>query len=514
MQVSQTIFDQQISATLDFLSQNLNWDYEGDISCHTPLDGRVITNMSGTSQSDIDSVVENCGYVFNNLRRVPAPKRGAAILRFRDVVQMRKIDLAKVITLECGKPINESLGEVQEVIDICDFAVGLSRQLYGLTIASERDQHAMSENWHPLGPVLVISAFNFPMAVWAWNATIAIVCGNPVVWKPSEHTPLSAMILSKFMREACEKELDIPNVSQVVIGGADVGSSLVDEQTFRLVSATGSCGMGAAVQQQVSKTLGRRCLLELGGNNAAIVTANADLNLAARSVAFGVTGTTGQRCTSTRRLLVDEQVYDDMLGKILYLFQKISKRIGNPFDKNNLSGPLINKAAWQSMRDAMQSAADEGGFRSFGYLIDANKYPHAYYPTPALFQMPNQTKTMLRETFAPILYLTPYAAGDVAEAVALNNEASQGLSACIFTSDIKEAEYFKHNCDCGIANVNIGTSGAEIGGAFGGEKETGGGREAGSDSWKAYMRRQTSTTYFGSGNPQLSQGLTFDVKDS
>jgi aldehyde dehydrogenase (NAD+) len=401
------------------------------------------------------------------------------------------------VTLECGKIVQEGLGEVQEMIDICDFAVGLSRQLYGLTIASERPNHRMIEQWHPLGSVAVITAFNFPVAVWAWNAALALVCGDPVVWKPSEKVPLCAEAVMAIARRALERFGDAPDgLLQCIQGGRDVGDALVSDERIALVSATGSTAMGRIVGPKVAERFGR-VLLELGGNNAAIVTPSADLDLAERAILFAAAGTAGQRCTTLRRLIVHASIADELVGRLRRLFSRI--KVGDPREADTLVGPLIDEAAFEAMKavvgDQLERVdAVEGGF----------------YVRPALVEMPAHEGVVLKETFAPILYVLRYSGLD--EAIAMNNSVSQGLSSSIFTNDLKDSERFLSVCgsDCGIANVNIGPSGAEIGGAFGGEKETGGGRESGSDSWRAYMRRQTATVNYGNDLP-LAQGIEFKV---
>jgi aldehyde dehydrogenase (NAD+) len=402
-----------------------------------------------------------------------------------------------MITLESGKIVQESLGEVQEMIDICDYAVGLSRQLYGLTIASERPDHRMMEQWHPLGPVLVISAFNFPVAVWAWNAALALVCGNPVIWKPSEKTPLCAALVMRLVQRAADRFGGIPDgLVQLVQGERDVGEALVDDPRIALVSATGSTAMGRAVGPRVAERFGR-VLLELGGNNAMIVAPSADLELAARAILFSAAGTAGQRCTTLRRLIVHESVADELVARLRTLISQV--KIGDPRAADTLIGPLIDEAAFDGMKKVLGDAIER---------VDA--VPGGFYVRPAIVEVAAQEGTVLKETFAPILYVLRYQ--DLAEAIDLNNSVPQGLSSSIFTNDVREAERFMSavGSDCGIANVNIGPSGAEIGGAFGGEKETGGGRESGSDSWRAYMRRQTNTINYGSELP-LAQGIRFDI---
>ncbi|MDE2332073.1 MAG: aldehyde dehydrogenase family protein, partial [Bradyrhizobium sp.] len=417
--------------------------------------------------------------------------------------------LAKLITLECGKIYQESLGEVQEMIDICDFAVGLSRQLYGLTIASERPNHRMMEQWHPIGPVLVISAFNFPVAVWAWNAALALVCGNPVIWKPSEKTPLTALAVQALFERAAAKAGNIPDgLSTVLIGGRDVGEALVKDPRVPLLSTTGSTAMGREVGTQLARRFARS-ILELGGNNASIVCPSANLDLALRAIAFAATGTTGQRCTTLRRLFVHDSIHDGLVAKLKQVYA--SMRVGDPLMSDEiLVGPLIDAVAFQNMQRALEEARVHGARVHGGERVEEKRFPNAYYVRPALVEMPAQTGPVLRETFAPILYVMKYTELDAA--IEQHNAVTHGLSSSIFSTDMREVEKFLSvtGSDCGIANVNIGPSGAEIGGAFGGEKETGGGREAGSDAWKAYMRRVTSTVNYGNDLP-LAQGVRFDI---
>jgi aldehyde dehydrogenase (NAD+) len=422
-----------------------------------------------------------------------------------------KEPLGRLVSVECGKILQEGLGEVQEMIDICDFALGLSRQLYGLTIASERPGHRMMETWHPLGPVGVISAFNFPVAVWSWNAAIAFVCGDPVVWKPSEKTPLTALACQALFRRALDRfgstDRDIANgLSQVVVGAREAGEVLVADRRMRLISATGSTPMGRAVGPVVAARLGRS-LLELGGNNAMIVAPSADLDLATRAILFSAVGTAGQRCTSLRRLIVHEDVKDTLLARLKRAYGTV--RIGSPLEDGTLVGPLIDRAAFEGMQKALDRARAEGGTVTGGERVqEKERGAAAYYVRPAIVEMPAQTGIVLEETFAPILYAMAYR--DFGDAIAMHNATAQGLSSCIFTNDVREAERFMgpEGSDCGIVNVNIGPSGAEIGGAFGGEKDTGGGRESGSDAWKAYMRRQTTTINWGDDLP-LAQGIEF-----
>ena len=480
----------------------------GELAVMSPIDGAVIGHLREHTADDVDAAVAAAAQAFGVWRTVPAPRRGELIRLFGDELRVHKQTLATLVTLECGKILQEGLGEVQEMIDICDFAVGLSRQLYGLSIASERPSHRMTETWHPLGVTGVISAFNFPAAVWSWNFALAIVCGDPVVWKPSEKTPVTALACQRLFEAAAVKFGDAPdNLSAVLVGGPEVGEALVGDARVALVSATGSTAMGRQVGPAVAARFGRS-LLELGGNNAIVVAPSADLRLAVRAVVFGAVGTAGQRCTTTRRLIVHQDIYENLLSRLRKAYGRIS--IGDPLDEVNLVGPLIDEAAYRAMEGALDRAREEDAVVFGGGRVLADKYPDAYYAAPAIAEMPAQSELVRAETFAPLLYALKYQ--DLEQAVALNNDVPQGLSSAIFTNDLREAEYFVSaaGSDCGIANVNIGTSGAEIGGAFGGEKETGGGRESGSDAWKAYMRRSTATVNFGADLP-LAQGLTFDA---
>jgi aldehyde dehydrogenase (NAD+) len=416
--------------------------------------------------------------------------------------------LGRLVSIEAGKILQEGLGEVQEMIDICDFAVGLSRQLYGRTIATERPGHKMLETWHPLGPVAIISAFNFPVAVWSWNAALALVCGDSLVWKPSEKTPLAALACQAILERAAARFGAAPvGLSAVAIGGAELGQALADDPRLPLVSATGSTRMGRALAPRVAARFGR-ALLELGGNNAMIVAPSADLDLATRAILFAAVGTAGQRCTSLRRLIVHETIHDAVVGRLKQAYAQIP--IGNPLDPGTLVGPLIDEAAFTAMQAALGEARAAGAAIAGGERVHADRWPDAYYVRPALVEMARQSDLVRRETFAPILYVMRYRGLD--EAVALHNDVPQGLASSIFTNDLREAELFTSaaGSDCGIVNVNIGPSGAEIGGAFGGEKETGGGREAGSDAWKAYMRRATNTINYSRDLP-LAQGIRFET---
>jgi aldehyde dehydrogenase (NAD+) len=464
--------------------------------------------VSLNTEAEIDQMLDRAQAAFKIWRDVPGPARGELIRIFGNRLRDRKEDLAQLVTLECGKIIEEGRGEVQEMIDICDFAVGLSRQLHGLTIASERPDHVMHENWLPLGPVGIISVFNFPVSVWAWYADLAIVCGDPVVWKPSEKTPLTALACQAIFDEACEEFGDAPaHLSQIIIGTAEQGEQMVNDSRLPLISATGSCRMGRIVGPKVAARFGRT-LLELGGNNAVIVTPSADLDVAMPSIVFGAVGTAGQRCTSTRRVFVHRSIHDQVFDKMKMAILDIAKsKIGSPLDADTLVGPMIDGDAWTNMQAAIEAIkphAEEivGGERAAGPA-------DAFYAEPCLVKLTDQPEPILTETFAPLTYVIPY--DTLEEAMEMHNAVPQGLSSAIMTTDVREAEFFKRRSDCGIANVNIGTSGAEIGGAFGGEKETGGGRESGSDAWRAYMRRQTSTTYFGTDKPALAQGISFDA---
>lgn len=479
---------------------------QGDYAVHTPIDGSQIASVTLLGQAETTARIEQAQQAFEAWRSVPAPRRGELVRLFGEVLREHKADLGELVSIEAGKITQEGLGEVQEMIDICDFAVGLSRQLYGLTIASERPGHHMRESWHPLGVVGVISAFNFPVAVWSWNTALALVAGNSVVWKPSEKTPLTALACQALFDKALKAFGDAPaGLAQLVIGGREAGEALVDDPRVALVSATGSTRMGREVGPRVAARFGRS-ILELGGNNAMILAPSADLDLAVRGILFSAVGTAGQRCTTLRRLIVHRSIKDEVVARVKAAYGKV--RIGDP-RKDNLVGPLIDKASFDAMQGALAKARDEGGQVFGGERQLADQYPNAYYVSPAIAEMPGQSEVVRHETFAPILYVLAY--DDFDEALRLNNEVPQGLSSCIFTTDLREAERFQSaaGSDCGIANVNIGTSGAEIGGAFGGEKETGGGRESGSDAWKGYMRRQTNTVNYSRELP-LAQGIVFD----
>jgi aldehyde dehydrogenase (NAD+) len=476
----------------------------GDRIARTPINASVIGSVQTASATDIDSALNNAQSAFLKWRTVPAPRRGELVRQLGNALRAHKDDLARLVTIECGKPLSEGAGEVQEMIDICDFAVGLSRQLHGLTIASERPGHRMMEQWHPLGPVLIISAFNFPVAVWAWNAALALVCGNSIVWKPSEKTPLTAQAVQALFERVATEFGDAPSgLSQVLQGGRETGAALVADARISLISATGSTFMGRAVGQAAAGRFART-ILELGGNNAAIVSNKADLDLALRGVLFSAVGTSGQRCTSLRRLFLHDAIHDDFLERLRTAAETIP--VGDPLDGANLAGPLIDEDAYDRMQAALNDARAMGAVVSGGERLDRA----GVYVRPAIVAMSSHQGPCMRETFAPILYVFRYT--ELSEAIALQNSVGAGLSSSIFSLDLRECEMFLSctGSDCGIANVNIGTSGAEIGGAFGGEKETGGGRESGSDAWKAYMRRATNTINFSADLP-LAQGVKFDL---
>ena len=481
---------------------------KGDLEVRSPITGGLIGCLPVTVAADIRQRIEESSHAFLSWRKVPPPRRGELIRLFAEELRIHKEALGRLVTLEAGKIVSEGCGEVQEMIDICTYAAGLSRQLYGLTIASERPDHRMMETWHPLGVVGVISAFNFPVAVWAWNAALALVCGNTVVWKPSEKTPLCALGVQSIFERAMAKFGDCPQgISTLLIGGRQAGELLADDSRVPVVSATGSTAMGRSVAPRLAARFGR-AILELGGNNAGIVCPTADLNLALRAIAFGAMGTAGQRCTTLRRLIVHEGVYDELLPRLKGVYQSV--RVGDPRQSETLVGPLISAAAFESMQNALKKAFASGGLVTGGERVHAELHPEAYYVRPAIVEMAAQTDLVKRETFAPILYVLKYS--DFEDALRMHNSVPQGLSSSIFTLNLQEAERFlsADGSDCGIVNVNLGPSGAEIGGAFGGEKETGGGREAGSDAWKSYMRRATSTVNYGTALP-LAQGVRFDV---
>jgi len=482
---------------------------DGQLHSKTPITGDVIARVKTQDSDALGAAIGEAEAAFRKWRNIPAPRRGELVRLLGEELRAAKNELAELVTLEAGKIVSEARGEVQEMIDICDYAVGLSRQLYGLTIATERPGHRMMETWHPLGVVGVVTSFNFPIAVWAWNAAIALVCGDTVVWKPSEKTPLTALATQALFERAVARFGDAPKgLSSLVIGGRELGEALVDDRRIALVSATGSTAMGRAVGPRLAQRFARS-ILELGGNNAAIVCPSASLDLAARAIAFAAMGTAGQRCTTLRRLIVHESVYDQLIGRLSLAYA--SAPVGDPREGKTLIGPLIDGDSYRAMQKALDEAAAIGGAKIYGgQRLFAEQRPNAYYARPALVELVEPAPVARRETFAPILYAMKYR--DFDEALHMQNDVSHGLASSIFTTDLREAERFlsAEGSDCGIANVNIGPSGAEIGGAFGGEKETGGGREAGSDSWKAYMRRATNTINYSSALP-LAQGVVFDV---
>ena len=479
----------------------------GTLAVHSAIDGAEVARVAETEPSAMPQIIARSQAAFAQWRNVPAPRRGEFVRLIGEELRASKEILSAVVTLEAGKILSEGRGEVQEMIDICDFAVGQSRQLYGLTIASERPGHRMMETWHPMGPCGVITAFNFPVAVWAWNAALALICGDPVIWKPSEKTPLTAMVCMKILARALERFGDAPDgLCQLVIGGPEIGEALVTSPDIPILSATGSTRMGGIVGPKVIGRWGRP-ILELGGNNAMIVAPSADIDMAIRAIVFSAVGTAGQRCTSLRRLIVHQSVKDDLVAKLAAVYRNLP--IGDPRENGTLIGPLIDQAAAGRMQAMLKQAAAEGGIVHGGEEV-VTGIGHGAYVAPAIVEMPAQTETVRTETFAPVLYVMAYE--DFNEAIAIHNDVPQGLSSCIFTMNMREAEVFltASGSDCGIANVNIGPSGAEIGGAFGGEKQTGGGRESGSDAWKGYMRRQTNTINYSSELP-LAQGVTFDL---
>ncbi len=481
---------------------------DGALEARSPITGEIIGRVKVDGVDAAKAAIADAHAAFQTWRTIPAPRRGEFVRLLAEELRAAKSDLARLVTLEAGKITSESLGEVQEMIDICDYAVGLSRQLYGLTIATERAGHRMMETWHPLGVTGVITSFNFPVAVWAWNAALALVCGNSVVWKPSEKTPLTALATQALFLRAAARFGDSPDgLSSVVVGGRELGESLVDDERVKILSATGSTAMGRAVAPRLAKRFAR-AILELGGNNAAIVCPSASLDLAVRAIAFAAMGTAGQRCTTLRRLIVHEDVYDELLGRLIAAYASVP--VGDPRETGALVGPLIDQNAYRLMQQALDESRRAGAVVAGGERALEDAFPDAYYVRPALVEIAEQAPVVQRETFAPILYAMRYR--DFEEALRLHNDVAHGLASSIFTSDLREAERFlsADGSDCGIANVNIGPSGAEIGGAFGGDKDSGGGREAGSDSWKAYMRRATNTINYSRELP-LAQGVSFDL---
>jgi aldehyde dehydrogenase (NAD+) len=480
------------------------------LTVRSPIDGQVIATIPTSQPDEVESTIDAAAKAFLTWKLVPAPRRGELIRRFGNLLRERKADLAALVTLEVGKITQESLGEVQEMIDICDFAVGLSRQLHGLTIASERPQHRMMEQWHPLGPVGVITAFNFPVAVWAWNATLALDCGDPIIWKPSEKAPLCSIACHNLLAQVAAEFPEAPTgLFGLALGeGPRAGEQLATSEKLPLISATGSVRMGRAVGETVARRLGRT-LLELGGNNGMILTPSADLELAMRAVVFAAAGTCGQRCTTLRRLIVHESIAAPVVDRLKAIYARLP--IGDPREPGTLVGPLIDAAAGEAMLHALMKAKEQGGTVHGGERVTSAVPAGGIYVRPAIVEISPTASIVQEETFAPILYVMTYRELD--EAVAIHNAVPQGLSSAIFTSDVREAEWFLSaaGSDCGIANVNIGTSGAEIGGAFGGEKWTGGGRESGSDAWKNYMRRATNTINY-SGELPLAQGISFEIE--
>jgi aldehyde dehydrogenase (NAD+) len=480
-----------------------------EIAAVSPVDGSLLGNVQTATVEDYENLIERAEHAFLSFRKIPAPQRGELVRQFGNKLREKKSDLGQLVSWEMGKSLQEGLGEVQEMIDICDFAVGLSRQLHGVTMTSERPAHRLYEQYHPLGIVGIISAFNFPVAVWSWNVALAWVCGNVCIWKPSEKTPLCSIACQNIIAEVLNENNIPEGVSCVLNGGAEVGQWMAEDQRISLLSATGSTRMGKDVAQRVGARLGKS-LLELGGNNAIIITPNADLDTAMRAAVFGAVGTCGQRCTSTRRLIVHESIFDAFTEVLQKAYQQL--RIGNPLDEKNHVGPLIDTDAVEMYKEALDQVDAQGGsWLVPGGVLPSAEYGSACYVKPAVALIEHDAPIVHRETFAPILYIMQYK-GEIEEAIAIQNEVKQGLSSSIMSLNMRETETFLSHwgSDCGIANVNIGTSGAEIGGAFGGEKETGGGRESGSDAWKVYMRRQTNTINYSDALP-LAQGIVFDL---
>jgi len=494
-------------------STGQNWGNttsDGELKIVSPTDGKYIASVYQASAKDFDNIIKTADDAFKIWRKIPAPKRGDVVRQIGVRLRDYKKPLGTLVSYEMGKSIQEGWGEVQEMIDICDFAVGLSRQLYGFTMQSERPSHRMYDQYHPLGIVATISAFNFPVAVWSWNAMIAAVCGDVNLWKPSSKTPLTAIATQRIVAQVL-KENNLPEgIFSLIIGkGSTVGEMLLNSKKIPLISVTGSTPVGRHASEVVSKRFGR-IILELGGNNAIIISPDADLKLAIPAVLFGSVGTAGQRCTTTRRLIIHESIFDKVKAALVKAYGSV--KIGDPLDEKNHMGPLIDKSAIEAMQNALQQIKKEGGKIFYGgEVITGKGYESGCYVKPCLAEVENQYKIVQEETFAPILYLIKYK-GEIEQAIKIHNDVPQGLSSAIFTNNLREAEEFLScaGSDCGIANVNIGTSGAEIGGAFGGEKETGGGRESGSDAWKAYMRRQTNTINYSAQLP-LAQGIKFDL---
>jgi aldehyde dehydrogenase (NAD+) len=507
---SQILESLNLTGTIHGTSTGQQWMENNDtITSNSPIDNLELGTVSITTKEQYDEVVAAASEAFKTLRSMPAPKRGELMRQFGNALRKEKAALGALVSLEMGKSYQEGLGEVQEMIDICDFAVGLSRQLYGLTIKSERTAHHMMEQWHPLGVVGVISAFNFPVAVWAWNFALAVVCGNTVVWKGSEKAPLCAVACQHIWNKVAAANNLPEGISSIITGDYTRGEWMTHDERMPLISATGSTRMGRIVGAQVASRFGKS-ILELGGNNAIIITPTCDLKMTVTGALFGAVGTCGQRCTSTRRLIIHESVYDKVKKALIEAYGQI--KIGNPLDESNHVGPLIDQDAVNAFLNTINNVQSEGGTLLYGgEVLEGGIYNDGFYVQPCIVEASNNYDSVQKETFAPILYLLKYE-GEVENAIAIQNDVKQGLSSAIMTSDVREAHIFlsESGSDCGIANVNIGTSGAEIGGAFGGEKETGGGRESGSDAWKAYMRRQTNTLNYGKDLP-LAQGIEFNI---
>ena len=507
---SQILESLNLTGTIHGTSTGQKWMENNDtIPSNSPIDNLELGSVSITTKEQYDAVVAAASEAFKTLRSMPAPKRGELMRQFGNALREEKSALGALVSLEMGKSYQEGLGEVQEMIDICDFAVGLSRQLYGLTIKSERTAHHMMEQWHPLGVVGVISAFNFPVAVWAWNFALAVVCGNTVVWKGSEKAPLCAVACQHIWNKVAAANNLPEGISSIITGDYTRGEWMTHDERMPLISATGSTRMGRIVGAQVASRFGKS-ILELGGNNAIIITPTCDLKMTVTGALFGAVGTCGQRCTSTRRLIIHESVYDKVKNALIEAYGQI--KIGNPLDESNHVGPLIDQDAVNAFLTTIKNVQAEGGTVLYGgEVLQGGIYDDGFYVQPCIVEASNNFDSVQKETFAPILYLLKYE-GEVENAIAIQNDVKQGLSSAIMTSDVREAHIFlsESGSDCGIANVNIGTSGAEIGGAFGGEKETGGGRESGSDAWKAYMRRQTNTLNYGKDLP-LAQGIEFNI---
>jgi aldehyde dehydrogenase (NAD+) len=507
---SQILESLNLTGTIHGTSTGQQWMENNEtITSNSPIDNLELGSVSITTKEQYDEVVTAAAEAFKSLRSMPAPKRGELMRQFGNALRKEKAELGALVSLEMGKSYQEGLGEVQEMIDICDFAVGLSRQLYGLTIKSERTAHHMMEQWHPLGVVGVISAFNFPVAVWAWNFALAVVCGNTVVWKGSEKAPLCAVACQHIWNKVAAANNLPEGISSIITGDYTRGEWMTHDERMPLISATGSTRMGRIVGAQVASRFGKS-ILELGGNNAIIITPTCDLKMTVTGALFGAVGTCGQRCTSTRRLIIHESVYDKVKSALIEAYGQI--KIGNPLDESNHVGPLIDQDAVNAFLNTIKNVQSEGGKVLYGgEVLEGGIYDDGFYVQPCIVEASNNYDSVQKETFAPILYLLKYE-GEVENAIAIQNDVKQGLSSAIMTSDVREAHIFlsESGSDCGIANVNIGTSGAEIGGAFGGEKETGGGRESGSDAWKAYMRRQTNTLNYGKDLP-LAQGIEFNI---